>query len=152
MRTLERSGKVFLRGHLQGKREPRATKDFRPLPQRITIRVFVVPQREQRYQTAGDWTWTRTRLEIRLSRELAEQDPRYGVLLLVHELVEAMLCRSAGISTRQVDVFDMAFKGDGEPGDDVSAPYHHQHRMAEVVERALAGRLGVKWRQYTASW
>jgi hypothetical protein len=123
-------------------------KTFRPLPKGLTVRVQLVPQKEQRYNTLGDWIWRGSQLNIRLSREFAQQDPRYGVLLVTHELVEALLCRSAGISTGQVDAFDMAFRGDGEPGDEPSAPYHRQHRMAEAAERALAGELGVRWRQY----
>jgi len=118
------------------------------LPDQITVRVFLVAQKDQRYDTLGDWIWTETGLDIRLSREFAEQDPRYGALLLVHEFVEAMLCRITGVSTRQVDTFDMSFKGDGEPGDDPSAPYHRQHRAAEAAEHALAAELGVKWRRY----
>jgi hypothetical protein len=124
---------------------------FSPLPDRMTVRVLLVPQSEQRYDTLGDWIWTGTGLEIRLSREFCERDPRYGALLLVHEFVEAMLCRSTGISTRQVDAFDMRFVGDGEPGDDPSAPYHYQHQAAEAAERALAAELGVNWRRYMRS-
>jgi len=124
---------------------------FSPLPDRITVRVLLVPQKEQRYDTLGDWIWTGTTLEIRLSREFCERDPHYGALLLVHEFVEAMLCRSTGISTRQVDAFDMHFGGDGEPGDDPSAPYHNQHQAAEAAERALATELGVNWRRYIGS-
>lgn len=121
---------------------------FGSLPDQMTVRVFLVEQKNQRYDTLGDWIWTETGLDIRLSREFAQRDPRYGALLLVHEFVEAMLCRSTGISTRQVDAFDMSFTGDGEPGDDPTAPYHRQHQMAEAVERVLASQLGVNWRRY----
>ena len=121
---------------------------FDSLPDQMTVRVFLVAQKNQRYDTLGDWIWTETGLDIRLSREFAQQDPRYGALLLVHEFVEAMLCRITGVSTRQVDTFDMSFAGDGEPGDDPSAPYHRQHRAAEAAERALAAELGVNWRRY----
>lgn len=121
---------------------------FDSLPDQMTVRVFLVAQKNQRYDTLGDWIWTETGLDIRLSREFAQQDPRYGALLLVHEFVEAMLCRITGVSTRQVDTFDMSFTGDGEPGDDPSAPYHRQHRAAEAAERALAAELGVNWRRY----
>jgi hypothetical protein len=106
---------------------------FDSLPDQMTVRVFLVAQKNQRYDTLGDWIWTETGLDIRLSREFAQQDPRYGALLLVHEFVEAMLCRITGVSTRQVDTFDMSFTGDSEPGDDPSAPYHRQHRAAEAA-------------------
>lgn len=138
---------------VQTARSPRTSaplmkNTFKALPARISVQVLLVPQKEQRYETLGDWTWSGSRLDIRLSREFAQQDPRYAILLLTHELVEALLCRSAGISSQQVDAFDMAFKGDGEPGDDPSAPYYQQHRWAEAAEHALAGELGVEWRRY----
>jgi hypothetical protein len=136
---------------LQATSGPLMKTKFSPLPDQITVRVLLVPQSEQRYDTLGDWVWTGTRLEIRLSREFCKRDPRYGALLLVHEFVEAMLCRSTGISTLQVDTFDMRFGGDGEPGDDPSAPYHYQHQAAEAAEKALAAELGVKWSRYIGS-
>jgi hypothetical protein len=139
---------LFRRNRLPTMSAPLMKNTFRPLPEHITVQVLLVPQKEQRYETLGDWTWNGSRLDIRLSREFVQKDPRYGVLLLTHELVEALLCRSTGVSGQQVDAFDMAFKGDGEPGDDPSAPYHRQHRSAEAAERALASELGVEWGRY----
>jgi hypothetical protein len=131
---------------------PTMKENFRPLPRHIKVEVLLVPQKDQRYPTLGDWLWKGKRLTIRLSREIAEKDPRYGMLLLTHELIEALLCQMAGISTRQVDKFDIAFTGDGEPGDDPAAPYHREHRWAEGAERALAKELGVKWRNYASAF
>ena len=121
---------------------------FRSLPEDMMIRVKLIPQQAQRYDTEGDWQWHDDRLEIRLSKEVIEDDPRYGIVLLTHELVEAILCRSRGITDRQVDAFDMAFKGSGEPGDDPAAPYHGEHEAAQAAERALAVALNVDWRSY----
>ena len=70
------------------------------------------------------------------------------MLTLVHELVEALLCRSMGITGAQVDDFDMLHRGEGEPGEDPSAPYHWQHMAAEAVERALADQIAVNWEHY----
>ncbi len=36
--------------------------NFGPLPDRMTVRVLLVPQSEQRYDTLGDWVWTGTRI------------------------------------------------------------------------------------------
>lgn len=120
---------------------------FVPLPPDLAVRLRILPHHEQRYDTEGDWIWRDDTLEIRISREVGEQDPRYGLLLFVHELVEALLCRGSGITTACVDAFDLAYRG-GEPGEDPAAPYHRQHLSAEAAERALAERLGIDWEAY----
>jgi len=118
----------------------------------MNVRMKVIPHAEQRYATVGDWYFTKAgNLQIRVSRL---SDPRYETLVAVHELVEAVLCREAGVSEREVDAFDMAYErhrkpGDlGEPGDDPRAPYHRQHAAATWFEKALAGKLGVDWAAY----
>lgn len=148
LETMAALGPMVQTGPSPATSAPLMKNDLKPMPARITVQILFVAQKEQRYETLGDWTWNGSQLDIRLSREFARKDPRYGILLLTHELVEALLCRSAGISSRQVDAFDIAFKGDGEPGDDPSAPYHQQHLWAEAAQRALAGELGVEWRRY----
>jgi hypothetical protein len=138
VRSTEKEGSL-------GKRPPRP---FKPMPSTLTVQLTFIPQESQRYDTAGDWLWYGETLEIRLSREVGDDDPRHATLLFVHELVEALLCQSAGIDARAVDQFDMRFGGKAEPGDDPAAPYHHQHIAAEAVERALADQLGVDWNDY----
>jgi hypothetical protein len=117
---------------------------------RITVRV--IPHEHQRYSTAGDWRFTRNGdLLISVSRM---SDPRYETLLAAHELVEAILCRQAGVDARAVDAFDKHYEahrkaGDvSEPGDQPAAPYHRQHQAATEIERALAALLGVDWKTY----
>jgi hypothetical protein len=68
--------------------------------------------------------------------------------MFVHELVEALLCRSMGVTAAQVDAFDMLHQRDGEPGEIPCAPYHRQHMAAQAAERALADHLGVDWENY----
>jgi hypothetical protein len=118
------------------------------LPERLVVRLRILAQNRQRYGTEGDWLWNGDSLEIRLSREVGEDDPRYTMLLFVHELTEALLCRSAGITQDQVDAFDMSYRGQDEPGDHETAPYHGQHLIAEAVERELARQLEVDWNRY----
>lgn len=120
---------------------------FRSLPPDLLVRLRILPQHLQRYDTEGDWIWRDDTLEIRISREVGEQDPRYALLLFVHELVEALLCRANGITTACVDAFDLAYRG-WEPGEDPAAPYHRQHMSAEAAERALAEHLGIDWEDY----
>jgi hypothetical protein len=119
------------------------------MPEDLVVRLRIVPQRKQRYDTEGDWLWTAANaLEVRISREVGEDDPRYGMLMFMHELIEALLCRSAGVTGACVDAFDFAYQGSGEPGDQPLAPYHRQHVAAQAAERALAEALGVNWGKY----
>ncbi len=121
---------------------------FKAIPDDLVVRLRVLPREQQRYDTAGDWIWNGNNLEVRVSKEAAEEDPRYTTLIFTHELIEALLCRSAGVTQEQVDAFDMSYQGDDEPGDDPKAPYHRQHLAAEAAERELARKLGVDWHEY----
>ena len=121
---------------------------FQPIPDGLMVRLNFLPHQEQRYETEGDWRWESNSLEIRVSREVGDDDPRYAVLVFVHELVEALLCRSMGVSDTEVDAFDMLHQRDGEPGDIPCAPYHRQHMAAQAAERALADALEVNWNRY----
>ena len=121
---------------------------FQSVPHELQVRLRVIPEKQQRYDTVGDWMWSQNTLEIRVSREVADKDPRYAMLVFVHELIEALLCRATGVTTAQVDAFDMSHLQADEPGADPSAPYHRQHIAAEAAERALARNLGVDWKQY----
>jgi hypothetical protein len=123
-------------------------KPFRSIPDDLLVRLNILPHNEQRYDTEGDWLWAGSTLEVRISREVGDDDPRYGLLMFVHELVEALLCWSTGVTAAQVDAFDISHQRDGEPGEVPCAPYHHQHMAAQAAERALAGELGVDWGRY----
>jgi hypothetical protein len=121
---------------------------FQTVPEELVVRLRVLPHSEQRYDTEGDWLWAKNILEVRISREVGEDDPRYGLLMFVHELVEALLCRCTGVTATQVDIFDMLHDRDREPGELHCAPYHQQHMAAQAVERALSDELGVDWEKY----
>lgn len=122
---------------------------------RITIRA--IPHSEQRYPTVGDWTFDEvgerpvTILHVKVSQL---SDWRREFLIGIHEVIEAMLCKNAGITQEQVDEFDMNFEAvrkpgdDGEPGDCQVAPYYRQHQIATVIEKLLSVELGVNWDEY----
>ena len=102
----------------------------------------------------GDWEFHRPKetgdIELHV---LATRMPdwRYTMLLMIHELVEAVLCYGAGVTTEAVDRFDLDFIAshpNQEPGDDPRAPYHSQHRTASIVEQLVAKELGVDWIEY----
>jgi hypothetical protein len=112
----------------------------------MKIHVTTIPHEEQRYPTAGDWWWDGDTLEMRVS---TLPDWRYGVLVTVHELVEAVLCKAHGVTAEAVDAWDTGIGKDiDDPGDDPRAPYHREHRAASALERRLARDLGVNWDAY----
>lgn len=112
----------------------------------MDVRVQTIPHTAQRYPTVGDWYFKHKGiLKINVS-ELESVD--YEFLITIHELVEAYLCLSRGISDESVDLWDKTFKGEGEPGDSPEAPYHKEHVFALSIEKALAAELGVDWEEY----
>ena len=113
----------------------------------MRIQIETVAHAQQRYETTGDWWWDPDdTLQMRVS---ALTDWRHSVLIAVHELVEALLCKAHGVSTEAVDAWDL---GPGheldEPGDDPRAPYHREHEFAGCMERLLAHELGIDWNDY----
>jgi hypothetical protein len=87
----------------------------------------------------------------------AMKDPRHRDLILIHEYVETMLIRQAGITNEAILAFDAQFEEwrkqglvakDAEPGDDPRAPYYHQHQAATAHEKMLCEQYGIKWEDY----
>lgn len=111
----------------------------------MIINFKTIPHADQRYETVGDYWEDGDTIHFRVSHL---SDPRYEWLVFLHELVENALRKFAGISIVEIDAFDLAYEGDGEPGMDRAAPYYWQHRMADIVERAAAFALGVDWTAY----
>jgi hypothetical protein len=104
-------------------------------------------------------------------------DAKRETLIALHELVEVKLCETDGITQQEVDDFDINFEEGREkriaeagrattepgtttgeealiaieePGDQPDAPYREQHCFATGIERLLAARLGVCWKEYEA--
>lgn len=118
----------------------------------MNVVVESIPHQEQRYPTVGDWQWGPGKsLTIRVSKL---SNWRYGALVAIHELIEAVLCEHAGITTEQVDAFDMKFEAErpegsiDEPGDHPDCPCRRQHAFSSAIERLLAEELGVDWKAY----
>lgn len=160
----------------------------------MKVHISTIPHTAQRYPTAGDWgidyihscNGCATRLvsktreeevcpkcsqpmdyEERIWINVSQmEDWRMPMLVAVHELVEVLMCKQAGITADLVDDFDMAFESERamrlekatpeqkllidmeEPGDHKDAPYVRQHGFASGVERILAAEMGVNWEQY----
>ncbi len=123
---------------------------------RANYNVHVIPHREQRYPTVGDYWWDEAAecWQISISQM---PDPRWERLILIHELVELSMCVESGVSESDIDRFDFEFEAEikagtrdplSEPGDDPRAPYYKEHQAATQVERAHAEMLGVNWEEY----
>jgi hypothetical protein len=149
-----------------------------------------IPHDEQRYSTVGDWQIGKVEEEEFTPHEDGRtvyvavsdlKDWRFNMLVGVHELIEAILCKNAGISQQSVDDFDMTYEqartsfadpdpnnphrlrlfqvydcnceitDTSEPGDDVHAPYHEQHKIATAHETSLATSLDVDWDEYNGA-
>lgn len=119
----------------------------------MNIDLKVIPHERQAYPTCGNWYFRGETLVIRVSKM---SDWRYELCVGVHEIVEALLCKHAGISEKKVSEFDIRYEkdrargkyGDQEPGNDPDAPYRTQHFTADIIERILAAALFIKWGEY----
>ena len=117
------------------------------------INVGIIPHSEHRYETVGDYWYPQSfRMEVRVS-DMQNED--YEFLVLIHELVEAHLCRKRGIPEPNIKAFDEAFEAkrlpgnEDEPGFDPAAPYFKEHTFATVIEAQIAEELGVDWDEYS---
>lgn len=121
----------------------------------MQIRIKIIPHEEQKYPTPADWRYEeRGILFIKIS-DMANE--KYEMLLAIHEMIEAMLCRFRAISEQSVTNFDIKFESEreqglhkleDEPGHDPRAPYRKEHIFAEQIERLLAKELEVDWEEY----
>lgn len=115
------------------------------------IIIETVPHSEQRYDTLGDWFFNEDG-DLIIKVSLDESTPNIpgdvlsdtGFLIALHELIEVKLCMHAAITQAEVDAFDFAFTGRGEPGDHPKAPYRQQHRRAMLAELLMADWLDMR--------
>lgn len=122
----------------------------------IDIRIKSISHKSQRYETVGDYfTDKKGKEQIRVSRM---SDPRYELLVAVHEFVEDFLCQHHGIKESDITRFDKQFererkKGfhtpEAECGDSMDAPYFNEHQFATKIEKIIAEELGVDWQKYS---
>src|SRR5258708_4929218 len=118
----------------------------------MRIEAKTIPHSEQRYPTCGDWWFDAEGvLQVRTS-DLG--DWRKEACILVHEIIETLICKKNGVSQEAVDKFDTEYEknrpedDESEPGDDPQAPYYNEHQIATSVERLLAQQLGLNWLKY----
>lgn len=118
----------------------------------MTISIKVIDHNTQRYNTVGDWQRDPKTGDITIQVSKMS-DPRFEILVGVHELIEVIMCRwdpHEPVGQRTVDEFDMGLPAniDREPGDIHDCPYQFQHGFATAVERMLAAAMRVRWADY----
>lgn len=134
---------------LLGAKKLTKTKSVKPLDH---VTIYIIDHDKQRYETAGDWIL----LDDNVGQSLAiftsklKNDPNNLMALAVayHELGEALGCLANGITQKQVDDFDMNYRGKGERGDDPNCPYQAYHGFATACERILIHAMGLSWGVY----
>jgi hypothetical protein len=116
------------------------------------ICLEVIPHKDQRYETVGDYYRDGDgNLVIKVS-DLG--DNKKELLVMVHELIEVILTEESGVSEESITKFDIEFEKNrkpgnlDEPGDDPDSPYRVQHAIATSVERMMCALIGVDWKQY----
>jgi hypothetical protein len=116
------------------------------------VDIRFVPPADMRYDTVGDWQVVGGTLKITVA-DPPGAPATSGLLIAIHELVEAVLCLATGVTEEQVDAWDQTYHGDyeDEPGADPAAPYHREHMMGELVERLVAFALFVDWNAHDAA-
>jgi hypothetical protein len=112
------------------------------------LEVLLMPRASP---ATGNWSGNNGRLTIAVS---ATGDWRYELLMAIHQVVEAVLCRHRGVSAKAVTAFTAAYELERTPTD-VSiagmartAPHYREHVFATVIEKLMAHQLGVTWRDY----
>lgn len=118
------------------------------LHQITAVRIEFVEPEDQRYNTVGDWQLIDDGLLLITANNYPD-NPEYSMAIALHEFIEAVACIQAGITSEEVDEFDM---GEGtkysDPGNSACAPYHIQHVIATSIERNFANHLSIKWADY----
>lgn len=107
----------------------------------ISVRIKTVKPGELPYNRIGDWTWKGKQLIISVQRM---KDWKHEFLIAMHELAEAFLCKSAGISEEEIDQFDKEHDGQWIP----SGPGYKEHLTSTGIESIMAAISGVNWDQY----
>lgn len=113
----------------------------------MRIEIKTVDPSAMRYPTAGDWEWLP-------DGALMLTVPEYGgndvsvLLVAIHEMIEAYLCKRDGITDEMVTKFDTDNPLLEEPGDDLAAPYHKQHVIAMAIEKDCATATRTDWKAH----
>ena len=94
---------------------------------------------ENRYLDVGDWGDDYV-------HAVSHLDPRSTAAVLVHEIVEKLLCDHFGITPQEVDRDDaMILKGKKKL---YECRYYRHHRTATRIERELCKAMKLDWKRH----
>ena len=118
-------------------------------PKRIVIQV--VPHKNQRYDTAGDYWEDGHTWHFRIS-DMGDWESE--LLCAMHELTEKILCKRRGIRDSVIDKFDTSKFAQklADPGLSKKAPYHKEHMAGMFVERFLCRELDKSWNKHNSNY
>ena len=111
----------------------------------MKVIIETVSHISQRYNTIGDWQWENGNLYIKVSDM---GDWRKEFLVGLHEAIETMLCKAAGVTEEEVDAFDLSHPEIHEPGDEETCPYHPMHMRAIGIEEMVMNYLNIDCASY----
>lgn len=122
----------------------------------LDIKITTQPVKLVRAEQSGDWwLWKDGMISACVVENTYPPDSE--LMIAIHELIEAWLCRRNGVSEQAVVDFDLMFEEErrsghhgnsDEPGDDPRSPYRNEHQAATHVERAVGSALGVSWQEH----
>ena len=101
----------------------------------MTMKIIleVIDPHAMRYKTVGDWQIDEVDKKITIQvADTGNND--YNFTLLMHELMEAVLCLKSGITGSQVDAWDLEHEDSDDPGILKGSPYREQHISATIIE------------------
>lgn len=106
------------------------------------IVIRQIKYKDQQYDTVGNYRKVANGnlIEVSKLKGYVKDDDELAAVAL-HEMVEMLLCIKRKIKFKDIDNFDIAFKGDGEPGNEKDAPYHKEHRFADMMEQLFLNEL-----------
>jgi hypothetical protein len=110
----------------------------------MKITIQSIPPSAIRYDTCGDWYFTRDG-ELIIEVPEYKYAPDSQFLVALHELVEAYLCFRNGIREEDVSAWDIAHPDAEEPAEVAGAPYEREHETATIVEKIVCAALGINW-------
>ena len=119
--------------------------------ERFILSAASIPHEMQRYNTVGDWNYAEGGELIVSVSDCSAFDPCTNTaqntenLIVVHEIIEAMICQDRGISEASVTQWDLDHIDHPDPGSIPGCPYYREHMFAELIERAVAAELDVNW-------
>lgn len=110
------------------------------------ININFIKHNQQRYNTVGDWQFN---MHNDLFISVSESgEPHTDILVAIHELIEAYLCKANGVSEASVDQWDLSHISHPDPGSIPGCPYYREHMFATMIERSMCAELGHNWTEH----